>query len=279
MSHVWSRSLLLSRGQIAEISGVSSHTLAFWLRNEILVPSSGGHGSGSHKKFHPIQATIAAIFGKLQAIGLNIAALKAISDIIQTGVRVGLSTNLQPYSILAAVETKKSLLDLELGKQVRLWNVSSDTDKELFANKPEDLLKDLEAGRPEFDLAEDIYEFARKIEEDQFMGLKAFSEIKSAMEGLDWSNPSWLLWQDQHGSWQISSQTEPGEQFSRHPDADTGIFLAMGTIVRAVWNIDLHEIKIEQTKRAIPELLRTNPERADRLMKRLAEMKARKSND
>ncbi|MBO9517529.1 MAG: hypothetical protein J7493_05640 [Porphyrobacter sp.] len=281
MASAWAQSVLLTRGQIAEISGVSPGTLAFWLKNDLLVASSGGAGKGSHKKFKPIQASIAAILGRLQQFGVNIASLKAFSEFLQQGVRVGESCHLHPISLIEAVMLKRRIVKFELGESVSVYFVSDGEDAEFggrIADSVSLIERDFLAQKTDHDPAEDIVAFARVLTSRDLMGLEAYAEVRTVMDGLDWSDPSWLIWQNSAGEWEISSQPEPSAQFTNHPQSDTAIFIAIGSIIRGIWGIDIRETRMEHLRRRIPDYRRSHPQIAERMTERLRALEKEQSD-
>ncbi|MCG7349920.1 helix-turn-helix domain-containing protein [Sphingomonas sp. ACRSK] len=85
---------LFTRQQVAKLVGVSDDMLAYWLKQGLLVPTTGGEGRGSHRRFDFVQVNIAAIFAQIRRFGVNIAGLRSLADLLQAAAKLGASYEL-----------------------------------------------------------------------------------------------------------------------------------------------------------------------------------------
>lgn len=99
---------LYTRQQVANLVGVTDDVMAYWLKQGLLVPTTGGEGRGDHRRFDFVQVNIAAIFAQLRDFGSNIAALRSLADTLQASARLGADHRLHPsnYSTAAALADK-----------------------------------------------------------------------------------------------------------------------------------------------------------------------------
>ena len=229
------------------MTSVTEGVLGFWIKNGLLVPSSGGQGKGSHRKFSPIQVSIAAILGQMQQFGLNIGSLSSFAQILQHGAAISAPHNLHPASLREAVWLRELLYKFSRGEKVTVSDRMPDengkiTSKYRPAQSIEEVALYCKSSSSEYDRFEFIAHFSSQITEDDFQAIEAYSEILTQMEADDGADFSWLLWQDENLNWQIGSQTEEGEQFTNPPKSESAIFIALGKIIRRVWSIDSQKI-------------------------------------
>jgi hypothetical protein len=91
-----------SRKQIAQVVGTTDDVLGYWMREGLLVPTSGGSGKGSHRSFDYRQVHTAAILHELRGLGVNIAGLKWFASTIQRGITLADSLNASGRELLYA---------------------------------------------------------------------------------------------------------------------------------------------------------------------------------
>jgi DNA-binding transcriptional MerR regulator len=78
--------MLFVRQQIADLTGVDNSTLNYWTRENILRPAEGGGGKGQHRRFPYWEVNLAAILNEVRQFGANIAALRALADVMHNSL-------------------------------------------------------------------------------------------------------------------------------------------------------------------------------------------------
>jgi DNA-binding transcriptional MerR regulator len=104
-----------TRQQVADLVGVSDDLLAYWLKQGLLVPMSGGAGKGRHRRFDFVQVNIAAVYGQLRKFGVNIAALRSLSHLLQSAAEIGRSCKLHPGNYRSAAILATRLKEFRAG--------------------------------------------------------------------------------------------------------------------------------------------------------------------
>jgi len=70
---------LFTRQQIAEMTGIDSSTLNYWMREGVLRASEGGAGKGSHRRFGYQEINLAALLHELRQFGIGTVALARLA--------------------------------------------------------------------------------------------------------------------------------------------------------------------------------------------------------
>ncbi|MEH3045530.1 hypothetical protein [Sphingomonas adhaesiva] len=76
--------LVLSRGDLVQLSGAPNDALTFWLRQGLIVPIEAADGAKRHLRFERHEAKIAAMLASGRRVGLNVDALRVLSSALRT---------------------------------------------------------------------------------------------------------------------------------------------------------------------------------------------------
>lgn len=245
MDSAWLKTVTFTRSQLAELSGVSDGVLSFWLKNGVLKPVEAGLGRGSHRRFSAYTVTIAAILGSLQCYALKLTSLKSLAALLYSAVDICSSSHMSPWSLDAAGKLARDIHRFRSGEDFECYIYHYSEDMASFDYSKQkvesecDLYSDLAHNYSDYDPTAQIISFAQNLGPDDYRLTQIFLQIANEMFGTDTGDYGWLLWQDSRNSWRVSSQTEPNEDFVDFPESETAIFMAVGKIIRRVWNIDL----------------------------------------
>ncbi len=109
---------MFTRQQVAKLIGVSDDMLAYWLKQGLLVPTSGGDGRGSHRRFDFVQVNIAAVYRELRRFGVNVGALRSLAELLQGAAKLGATYNLHPSNYSTAANLANKLRQFRNGEAV-----------------------------------------------------------------------------------------------------------------------------------------------------------------
>jgi len=84
---------LLSRADVAAITGIGDDVLHFWLRHGLIVSEPAE--PRKHRRFEPSEARIAAVLAQLRGFGTNVTMLAAISKELRNGVTIARASGLE----------------------------------------------------------------------------------------------------------------------------------------------------------------------------------------
>lgn len=191
-----------SRGDIVRLLDMPNDVFTVWLRQGLIVPIETSPGRGKVLRFNRYQLRIAACLVNARDVGLNGEALRAISDTLQSAVKVFDRANVDP-SLLGLVMEERArpgFLDRRLGKA---W--------ELIENA---------TGKKKFDAVEHFQEWIKKIEAEdplQHGAIRAAVKLFTAEEEeMLWlcvqlfSSEGYLMvyWDRKQGSWKARREPE-----------------------------------------------------------------------
>lgn len=226
-----------TRQQISALTGVGDGALSFWIKKGLLVPTSGGEGKGSHRKFAAMQVCVAALLGELQSYGVNIARLQSFAAIAQDGIRLSARAPIHPSNWDDAASLRDDLHAYRQGASVEV-RLSANRYQHRPANNEAEIVEH-HGSMIDHDTPEALLAFANTLPLGSYESLLLAYMIWCEMAedtGADWSM---TLWQDAAGRWRFSTSPEPGDA----PDVPAGlrsaIVLGVGQIIRDVWGIDL----------------------------------------
>jgi hypothetical protein len=216
------------------------------------VPSEGGQGRGSHRKFAAIQVSFAAILERLQRFGLNIGALRSFSTLFQRGVALCSGVDLDPFGLRAGAALAEKLAAFRRGECVEVSNpayrAGRDERVRLPAKSEDEVMSDALVYSID-DPKENVIAFASTLNGDDRQAVELYEVVHTEALDLDIGDVAWLLWQDADGGWNVAEQTDPGTGFYESPSVETGIYLAVGKIVRRVWGREpRHKNQIERAR-------------------------------
>jgi DNA-binding transcriptional MerR regulator len=109
---------LFTRQQLGELTGLDNTTLNYWSREDLLAPSEGGAGRGSHRRFDFVQVNIAAMLGALRQFRLGLNVLTSFADMLQEAAKLGRIVSLHPGSYTDATSLADTLHRFRSGEPV-----------------------------------------------------------------------------------------------------------------------------------------------------------------
>jgi DNA-binding transcriptional MerR regulator len=246
---------LFSRQQLGSLAGLDDTTLNYWSREGLLIPSAGGLGRGSHRKFDFVQVNIAAVLGQLRRFGLSIALMRSLAELLQSAARLGASRELHPgnYSTAARLADKLSQFRSGVPVLVRAHDHAEEPPLDLKgralsdwwterrpATTDADVIKDILGSRDDYDPLDAIIAMAEKIGPGRSTEARIYADLVFDVLAPGYSDAySWLLGVDTDASWRIEFGSE-GKFFEAingpsPEDFGPGIFLPVSGIIRKVW--------------------------------------------
>jgi len=244
----------ITRQQLGTITGISDDVLAFWIKNGLLVATSGGEGRGSHRRFDGFQANIAAILAEMRNFGINLAGLRSFATRLQAATSLGKSAECNPWAFNDAGELFEKLERFSLGEDVDVVLEFESTTK---AKSVEEIHLHYQKWPSHlYDTFDNISVFAERITRDDLPLLDLFMAIHA--EGyrhvyrgtqMYYGDSSWLAVRVENDDWRIfngPAGTEPLPSGADYEEISSGIYLLPGTITRRVWKGRLSPILIEE---------------------------------
>jgi len=262
-----------TRREIAQRVGVGEDVLAFWIKNGLLVASEGGAGKGSHRRFGRFQVNIAAVLAELRRFGVNVGALRSFGALLQRGTALGETAECNFWAIQNAVDLRQALDRFEAGQEVEIWprlpaaerpnpwEVPTDEVHAFYeklsrpAASAEEVIEFLTGeGSDIHDLPENVKRFAERITAADILPLELFQDMNGLAfrylyDGhvMDFGCFDWLLVPEDGGGWEVFRSPENHELLGRASGrVRSGLFLAPGTVYRAVWGDSVQPILIQE---------------------------------
>lgn len=250
--------ILYTRQQLGLLAALDDAILNYWSREGLLVPTEGGKGRGSHRRFDFVQVNIAAILGQMRRFGLNISVLRSFSDLLQEAAQLGAARELHPsnYQNAAQLATKLSLFRAGAAVMIPKHHRSEERPTHLrgeaytdwlLAKKPaeteEQIIDDILGIRDDHDPVQAIVAVAEKIGPYRETVAKIYGELVYGLLAPGYSDAySWLLGFGPDESWKIEFGFEGGKFFDTtnspsSEDFGPGIFLPVSGIIRKVWGL------------------------------------------
>lgn len=227
-----------SRGELVQLAGLGEGVVAFWLRNGLLRPLSGGEGKGNHRRFDRMQVTIAAVLGELHRFGLNITALGSIAGTLQKVVQVGQRYQVRPYFLWLAAGLRERISRFDAGEPMVVHSLNDGQIVPIRAASHHDLAVDRTIGEQSV-TPEELLQIALSLELDEVLAATLYHDFGEVMDNPgDQSRVSWLIWQD-GDEWMFDTASD--EYGFNRSDARSGIYLGLSSILLSTWSIDLGE--------------------------------------
>jgi DNA-binding transcriptional MerR regulator len=269
---------LYSRQQLGELAGLDNTTLNYWSREGLLVPSEGGQGRGSHRRFDFIQVNIAAILGQMRRFKLSLQVMRSFAELLQKAVVLGAGRDLHPGNYVSAANLADRLNEFRMGLPVRVHAhpVSEPRPENLkrteylewvserrAAVSEAEIVEELIGYKSDYDTVEEILAFADAIGPGRVLEAQLYADLVYDILAPGYSGGySWLLGFGPDESWKV----EFGSEANFFGSADLGaveafgpgIFLPVSGIIRQLWGL-----------KSPSEYMRDR--RADRIQERLAE--------
>lgn len=79
----------LSTMDVVDLSGATYRQIDYWARQGVLYPAIGANGSGSHRRYTPLQAAVAAALVRLSKMGMHGRVLARVGRELCAGPRSG----------------------------------------------------------------------------------------------------------------------------------------------------------------------------------------------
>lgn len=249
---------LYTRQQVGKLARLDDSILNYWGREEILIPTEGGSGRGSHRKFDFVQVNIAAILGELRRFGLSITVMRSLAKLLQNASKLGSGRELHPsnYSTAARLATKLHQFRAGLPVLIPEHHWSEERPSDLFgsaysdwltakrsaANEAE-VIENVLGPASDYDPSQAIVAVAEAIGPGREIEAQIYAELVFDILAPGYSGAySWLLGFGPDQSWRIEFGTEGGKFFDRLDDSSpedfgVGIFLPVSGIIRKVWGL------------------------------------------
>lgn len=264
---------LYTRQQVAELTGVADDVLSFWIKNDLLVPTSGGQGKGSHRKFDFFQVNIAAVLAELRRFGVNIGIMRELASQLQQATALAKSAECNFWALNNAVDLASALIRFREGDPIDVlpdmpnyWSnhPGFDNPREAGAyhdshmrpaKSEEEIMAYMTHEDDEVhDLPERIIAFAQRLSRDDFHLIKLFTDLNNRAylyvwdgRAMAWGDLEWIVVPLDDGKLQVFSAPERHNLLEQSSgEVRSGLFLAPGTIVRGVWGDNLQPIIINE---------------------------------
>lgn len=269
---------LYTRQQLGKLAGLDDTTLNYWSREGLLVPTEGGQGRGSHRRFDFVQVNIAAILGQMRRFKLSLTVMRSFAELLQKAAVLGSGRDLHPGNYVSAANLADRLDEFRNGGTINVHAHSHDEPRPeglkrseyldwISARRPavseEEIVEELIGHKSDYDTVEAILAFAEATGPGHVLEAQIYAELVYDILAPGYSGAySWLLGFGPDDSWRIefgaeasffaSSDMGAAEQFG------PGFFLPVSGIIRQLWRLKLPG-----------EYMRD--QRAERLRDRLAE--------
>lgn len=272
---------LFTRQQVAKLTGVSDDMLAYWLKQGLLVPTSGGDGRGSHRRFDFVQVNIAAIFGQLRRFGLNVGALRSLADLLQAAARLGASYKLHPSNYSTAAILANGLHRFRAGEEIPIPKHPRGEERPkglygrafsdwLMENRPaeteEEVVQHFVGQWDDYDPVEAILAAAEGMGSNRQTEARVYADLVSEALAPGYSGPySWLLAFDPGEPCRIEFGFDGAKFFDNisagePEDFGSGIFIPVSGIFRKMWGFATSEDRKREREERLRETDRTDIE-------------------
>lgn len=244
------RSILFTRQQLGEMTGLSDDVLSYWIKGGLLVAAEGGSGRGSHRKFDYIQVHLAAVLREMHRYGANIGTLRSIAQIIHRGQAVCAGTDLRVDELSDAIRSASGILKFRAGESVEVYvppeNWRATGSRADGEHRPALSEMEIISYYAEVDLAQaPRYEhFLSRIENDsdidaarRYHDLLDYSYLLPRTETTPhiWDDTAWLVVPNE-GGWKFFDTAE-GFNFPFAASSTlSGIYLGVARIFKSIWD-------------------------------------------
>lgn len=248
---------LYSRQQLGELAGLDNTTLNYWSREGLLVPSEGGQGRGSHRRFDFVQVNIAAILGQMRRFKLNLQVMRSFAELLQRAAVLGSGRDLHPGNYSSAANLADRLDMFRKGNIVEVRahalaeQAPANLKREAYldwlserrpAASEAEIIEELIGHKSDYDTVEKITAFAEAIGPGHVLEAQLYAELVYDILAPGYSGGySWLLGFGPDDSWKV----EFGMEANFFGSADLkaveafgpGIFLPVSGIIRQLWGL------------------------------------------
>lgn len=248
---------LYTRQQVANLVGVTDDVMAYWLKQGLLIPTSGGGGRGDHRRFDFVQVNIAAVFAQLREFGSNIGALRSLAVTLQAAAQLGASHHLHPSNYSTAAWLADRLHQFRIGEPVLIrahgydekppeglsWRERSDWSiARRAAVSEQEVINDSLSAPDDYDTNDNIVAVAEGIGPGRVTEAKAYADLVYQVLRPGYTDTfSWLLSIRPDRPCRIEFGDDAnffGAMNSGSPeDFGTAIFLPISGIIRKLWGL------------------------------------------
>lgn len=236
---------LFSRVELHRKTGIPDDVLNYWLREGVLRAREGGDGRGNPRRFDYPEIMLAAILDELRSFGLNVAALKGLSERFHQAIDFFRTRRLNNKNYIDFVELVDRKFAEEEGRGA--WGHTTTPEKfpqydwtqskhrpEIYSSDMtfEDLTKNPELW-PSEDIADEdldqVIEWAKRTDpEDVYAHLRYWSLLVSISKSPTWRDADHFA-RDTTGQWHLT----PGD-----PTGRSWITVATAAINWELWQGD-----------------------------------------
>ena len=221
------------------------------------MPTEGGQGRGSHRRFDFIQVNIAAILGQMRRFKLSLKVLRSFAELLQKAAVLGAGRDLHPGNYVSAANLADRLSEFRRGLpvEVHAHSVSEPRPENLkrteylewerarrAAAAEEEIVEELIGFKSDYDTVKEILAFAEAIGPGRVLEAQLYAELVCDILAPGYSGGySWLLGFGSDDSWKV----EFGSEANFFGSADLGaveafgpgIFLPVSGIIRQLWGL------------------------------------------
>lgn len=97
-----------SRSDIVRLAKIENDVFTVWLRQGMIRPIDAAVGRGKSLRFDPYQVRIATVLANGRSVGLNMDALRAISETLQAAIKTFLEADVHPRLLVSIIEEIES---------------------------------------------------------------------------------------------------------------------------------------------------------------------------
>lgn len=249
---------LYSRQQLGQLAGLDDNTLNYWSREKLLIPTEGGKGRGSHRRFSFLQVNIAAILAHLRPFGFNIGVLRSLADLLQRGAALGEGSDLHPGNYDIAARLADLLAQFRSGVPVLVHKNRKAGDPppdvmgaaygawltaKVPATSEDEIFDDYFHYISDYDPDAEVIAFAEKIGAGRVTEAKIYADLVFDIFAPGYSDSySWLLGFRPDESWRIEFSIDGAKFFEgagglAPDDFGVGIYVPVSGIIRNVWGL------------------------------------------
>ncbi len=235
---------LFTRQEMALLTGIADDVLAFWIKNDLLVPSSGGAGKGSHRKFAGFQVNIAGVLAELRNNGINIAGLRAFASQLQRGTALCETAECNFATLAEAVELRWKVEAFKRSESV-IIGVADGVSK--LASSVSEIVEDFFFDpRYRQDKPENIAAFANRITSADFNSIRLFEALNGCGYAHGNRDEEWMAIRAPNDDWKIITTMQAGRSSAMEGrELRSGLYLWIGNIVAEIWGSRLNSIHFE----------------------------------
>ena len=220
-----------SRQQVHERTGIADDILAFWIKQNLLIPFPSR--PRQHRRFGFEQLHIAVVLNAMRSLGANVGVLRNFADAFQTGFVVWKRSGLRTDALSAAVRLSERLNDFAAGKEVRVHTSEADFDGRKVAENEAQIVESWMWIEAPDGADRSIVAFAKQLSP---------YEASSIGWALDLTGPghltlntgdAWIAWVDPTGSAKFSNDAAIALHHDDGPLA--AFYIPLARLIKSLW--------------------------------------------